>query len=352
MSLRSLAIGGITIAPNLLLAPMSGVTCSCFRRLIKRENNGAVGLLVTEFISIEGMTRRNEQSLRMMRFREEERPLSVQIFGNDIDRMVEAAKMVEDAGADILDINSGCPVPKVVKRGGGCELMRRPEHLAKVLAAVSSAISIPLTLKIRAGWDHEHRNALEIAKVAEENGVVMLAVHGRTRTEGYRGEADWDLIGEIAARLSIPVVGSGDVVDYESAKRRMGYGVAGLMVGRAALANPWVFSEIAAGFAGTPWTPPPPVATAEVIDRYLSMLTQELPEKAIIGRLKQISSQVTRRVRGSQSVRKALCMAKDVDEFRNLLYRWRDELACGSDEWSAALLANADGELSADAMNP
>lgn len=323
---RSFSIGPVKVDPLLILAPMSGVTNSCFRRLIKTLNPGAVGLVVTEFISIEGMTRKNLQSVRMMQFKESERPLSIQIFGYDVDRMVEAAKMVQDSGADIIDINSGCPVPKVVKKGGGCELMRQPEHLQKILTEVRKAVSIPLTLKIRSGWDPKNRNALDVARRAEDAGVDMLAVHGRSRQEMYRGLADWDIVREVAAAIKIPVVGSGDVISPESARKSLASGVKGLMIGRAALFHPWVFSEILSSLDGevSASTPRPANDVARVLALFRDMLLEEMPEKAALGRLKQLSSQVTRRVYGSAEYRKRLCSSKDLQEFSQQLLAFEE----------------------------
>lgn len=326
---RTLHIGAVAVDPALILAPMSGVTNSCFRRLIKELNPGSVGLVVTEFISVEGLTRQNAQSMRMMSFAECERPISVQIFGYDIDRMADAAKMAEDAGADIVDINSGCPVPKVVKKGGGCELMRQPEHLGRILRAVKRAIRVPLTLKIRAGWDEKNLNAPEIARMAQEEGVSMLAVHGRTRVQLYRGEADWQIIERIAEQLSIPVVGSGDIVSVESARLRQNSAVRGLMIGRAALSNPWVFSELQAGLCRGEFVRPGAVATVDILERYLALLLESVPEKSAVGRMKQLASQVTRRVRGSADVRQSLCYCRSANEFREVLQRWREQLELG-----------------------
>ncbi|MCB0358217.1 MAG: tRNA-dihydrouridine synthase family protein, partial [Bdellovibrionales bacterium] len=242
-----------------------------------------------------------------------------QIFGYDILRMVEAARMVEDAGADIVDINCGCPVPKVVKRGGGCELMRQPTHLARILSAVRQAITIPLTLKIRAGWDDNSRNAIEIAKLAEDSGIAMLAIHGRTRRALYRGDADWDLVASVVDAVSIPVVGSGDVVDGESAKERRSSGVAGLMIGRAALENPWVFSQIQAEQAGRILQPPTPLDVVQVLEEYRELLLEELPERAVIGRLKQFASHVTKLIPRSKEWRRALCTSSGLTEFDQVI---------------------------------
>lgn len=324
--IKPISIGKVRLRNNLVLAPMSGVTNTCFRRLMQEINSESIGLLVTEFVSIEGMTRENPRSLQMMKYSEVERPLSIQIFGHDINRMVDAAMMVEDAGADIIDINCGCPVPKVVRRGGGCELMRQPDHLKNILSAVYQKVSIPLTLKIRSGWDESSRNALEVAKMAEGCGISMLAVHGRTRKDLYRGEADWDIIEEVADNLSIPVIGSGDVVDYQSASVRLRGKIAGLMIGRAAISNPWVFSEISTHAEGKFYREPTKLDTIDVIERYRDILFEEFPEKAVIGKLKQIASQATRRIAGSAHIRKALCQSKNVAEYSEILRLWREDM--------------------------
>ncbi len=323
MQLSPLKIGNLSIAPNLVLAPMSGITNSAFRRLIRSENGPHLGLVVTEFISIEGLTRENLKSLKMLHFHPEERPISIQIFGHDIDRMVDAAQMAEQAGADIVDINSGCPVPKVVRRGGGCDLMRQPDHLGRLLAAVREKLRVPLTLKIRAGWDEKSLNAVEIARIAEDSGVQMLAVHGRTRVQLYRGDADWSLIERVAKSVSIPVVGSGDVVDAKFAERCFTHGVSGIMIGRGALQNPWIFSDLAGGGDS-------PTRSASEVPRvllkYLDLLFEEMPEKGAIGRMKQLASQITRGVEGGKPVRKNLVLCRTTDEMREILNRWSEEL--------------------------
>ncbi len=323
-------IDNLAIKSPLILAPMSGVTNCAFRELIALTNPGAVGLFVTEFISIEALTRQNPKCFQMMKYTSTQRPISVQIFGYDLKRMVLAAKMAEDAGADIVDINSGCPAPKVVRKGGGCELMRQPEHMAKLLSGVKKEIKIPLTLKIRAGWDSDSRNALEISKLAEESGVSMLAIHGRTKAEGYRGFADWDIIGNVAEELSIPVVGSGDVTDIESAKKSLESGVKGLMIGRASLSNPWVFREIHQQLNGNDYQVPSYAETIDLMQHYLELLLKEMPEKGAIGKMKQIASQVTRRVPGSKPIRHRLTRSQSLSEFDSHLEAWRSELLGGS----------------------
>jgi len=318
---KPLKVREIETYPPLLLAPMSGVTNSAFRRLIRRKNPGTVGLVVTEFISIEALTRQVKRSLEMMRFAEEERPIAIQIFGYDINRMCEAAKIAEQAGAEIVDINSGCPAPKVVRKGGGCELMRQPEHIGKILEAVSKSISVPLTLKFRSGWDDKCRNAVEVARIAEACGVQMVTVHGRTRVQLYRGLADYEIVNEVVNAVSIPVVGSGDIVDRASAAVRAKSGIAGLMIGRGALENPWVFNDIVHGEVPRKATEIP-----DVMIEYMELLQEELPEKAVIGKMKQFASQVTKTIRGSAEVRRELCRCPDTQGQREILALWRKKL--------------------------
>ena len=250
--------------------------------------------------------------------------------------MIDSAKMIQDAGADIVDINSGCPVPKVVRRGGGCELMRQPDHMAKMLAAVRKAVSIPLTLKIRSGWDENSKNAHEIARIAEDCGVAMLAVHGRTRAALYRGDADWSVVESVARSVKIPVVGSGDVVDLDSAMRlanfnqadaqREATAIAGIMIGRGALANPWVFSELHAALAGRPFERPANREVPVVLRKYSELLLEDMPDRAALGRLKQLVSFITRRVRGSTPARKALCQSQTLAGFLDVLAAWEEQL--------------------------
>jgi tRNA-dihydrouridine synthase B len=338
--LKPLTIGSVHSFPNLVLAPMSGVTNSCFRRLLREENPGAIGLVVTEFISIEGLTRGNIKSHKMMDFKEIERPLSIQIFGHDISRMVDAAKMAEDAGADIVDINSGCPVPKVVKRGGGCELMRQPLHLGAMLSRVASAIKVPLTLKIRSGWDENSVNASEIARIAEESGVQMLAVHGRTRKDLYRGEADWNIVAQVAGERNIPVVGSGDITSGESAAKALQHGVAGVMIGRGAMENPWIFSEIHAFLSGQEVPSRNHSEIVRVLLRYMALLREEVPPTVMLGRMKQLISQSTRGLPEGTALRRTLCSQKDSTVLEHLLEDLHQTLIIGESSEEGIIARN------------
>ena len=197
-------IGSVLVEPPFALAPMAGMTDTAFRRLVKRR--GGCGLVVTEMVSSEGLVRGIDRTLEYAEYTEEERPVSIQIFGGDPERMADAARIVESMGADIVDVNMGCPVPKIAKHNAGCSLMREPEQAQAVVAAMAKAVSIPVTVKMRAGWDEGAINAPEMAKRMEDAGAAAVAVHGRTAAQSYTGSSDWDLIGRVAHSVSIPFV--------------------------------------------------------------------------------------------------------------------------------------------------
>lgn len=241
-------IGSIDLPSPFVVAPMAGMTDTAFRRLVKRQ--GGCGLVVSEMVSSEGLVRGIDRTLEYAEFTEEERPVSIQIFGGDPLKMAEAARIVEGIGADIVDVNMGCPVPKIAKHHAGCSLMREPGHAAGVIAAMAKAVKIPVTVKMRAGWNDAERNAPTLARMVEDAGAAAVAVHGRTAAQSYTGSADWDLVGEIAGRLTIPVLGSGDCVEPEQIVARLNTGVAGVMVGRGVLRNPWILAQAADLAAG------------------------------------------------------------------------------------------------------
>jgi tRNA-dihydrouridine synthase B len=230
---------------------MAGMTDTAFRRLVKRQ--GGCGLVVTEMVSSEGLVRGIDRTLEYAEFTEEERPVSVQIFGGDPEKMAHAAQVVEKIGADVVDVNMGCPVPKVAKHNAGCSLMREPEHAATIIRAMVRAVSIPVTVKMRAGWSDREMNAPDLARRVEAAGAAAIAVHGRTAAQSYSGNADWDLIGRVARAVSIPVFGNGDCVEAEELLERQRHaGVAGVLVGRGVLRNPWIFAQADALSHGRP----------------------------------------------------------------------------------------------------
>ena len=235
-------VGEIQLAPPFALAPMAGMTDTAFRRLVKRR--GGCGLVVTEMVSSEGLVRGIDRTLEYAEYTEEERPVSIQIFGGDPEKMAAAAQIVEGMGADIVDVNMGCPVAKIAKHSAGCSLMREPAHAADVVRAMARAVKIPVTVKMRAGWDATAINAPDLAKRVEDAGAAAVTVHGRTAAQSYTGFSDWDLINQVASGVRIPVFGSGDCVEPQQLIERLrGAAVSGVLVGRGALRNPWIFEQ-------------------------------------------------------------------------------------------------------------
>jgi nifR3 family TIM-barrel protein len=237
--------------PPFGLAPMAGMTDTAFRRLVKRQ--GGCGLVVTEMVSSEGLVRGIDRTLEYAEFTEEERPVSVQVFGGDPDKMARAARLVEDLGADGVDVNMGCPVPKIARHEAGCSLMREPERAGEIVAAMARAVRIPVTVKMRAGWNEREVNAPDLARRLEAAGAAGLTVHGRTAEQSYSGRSDWELIARVAAAVRIPVFGNGDCVEPGDLIHRLqSAGVAGILVGRGVLRNPWIFAQAAALAEGRP----------------------------------------------------------------------------------------------------
>ena len=241
--LHSLAIGGVALNNNIILAPMAGVTDLPFRLLCSEQG---AGMCCMEMISAKAILYKNKNTESLLEIHPQEGIVSLQLFGSDPDILSEMAKQIEERPFDILDINMGCPVPKVVGNGEGSALMRQPKLVEEIITALVKAVHKPVTVKIRKGFDEAHVNAVEIAKIAEASGAAAVAVHGRTREQYYTGEADWDIIAKVKDNVSIPVIGSGDVTDGASAEKMLiTTGCDGIMIGRAARGNPWIFRQIA-----------------------------------------------------------------------------------------------------------
>lgn len=349
MNMRSFRVRDVLIDPPLILSPMAGVTDYVFRRLIKRR--GGVGLVVSEFISVEGLTRSNPKSMRQMRFDEEERPFAIQIFGGRPERMAMAAEMAQEAGADILDVNCGCPAPKVVKNGGGSGLLREPKLLESILKEIRKAITIPLTLKMRIGFNSGSINAVEIARMAEQCGVEHLQVHGRTREQGYKGLADWNVIRQVKEAVSIPVSGNGDIttIDYGLRKWRES-GVDGILIGRGAMQNPWIFRQFQDVLEGREPYVPDVAEKKEVLLEFFSMCREEMPEIVALGKMKQLAGQFTKGLVGGAQFRQTLYHSHSANEILDNIQHYFDTLERRATFGDGVVEADADLEFTSCEM--
>ena len=272
-SIRKLQIGNVTLENNLILAPMAGVTDLPFRVLCKEQG---AGLICMEMVSAKGIYYNNKNTESLLAIDEREHPVSLQLFGSDPEIMSEMAKRIEHRPFDILDINMGCPVPKVVNNGEGSALMKNPELVGQIIGAMSKKCKKPVTLKIRTGFNDSCINAPEIARIAEANGAAAVAVHGRTREQYYSGQADWSVIRQVKKAVQIPVIGNGDITDAISAKSMLEEtGCDAIMIGRAARGNPWIFREISE-YLNTGVIPdgPSPQEITDMILRHTRMLIE------------------------------------------------------------------------------
>jgi len=335
-------IGPINLTPPFALAPMAGMTDTAFRRLVKRK--GGCGLVVSEMVSSEGLVRGIDRTLEYAEYTEEERPVSIQIFGGDPEKMAAAAQVIEGIGADIVDVNMGCPVPKIAKHNAGCSLMREPAHAADVVRAMARAVKIPVTVKMRAGWDAETINAPDLARRMEDAGAAALAVHGRTAAQSYSGVSDWDLIAKVAEGVSIPVFGSGDCIDPQQLVDRLRAGdVAGILVGRGALRNPWIFEQAAALACGRSPRSVTPAERGQFLLDYVDLLLNERIDEAegfrhvapgqeaaasqparghdrwVINKLRALNAWYTKGLDNGSHLRIAINAAESIDHLRDTI---------------------------------
>jgi nifR3 family TIM-barrel protein len=322
-------IRDLTIRPATVLAPMAGVTDTLFRRVIR--GLGGCGLLMTEFTSSEGITRNAKKTLRYLYFQPDEHPITAQLFGASPSVMAEAAKMVEDHGFDAVDINLGCPAKKVVKCGGS-GLLRDLELLADIFRAVRAAVRIPLTIKLRAGWDENSIVAVEVAKMAESIGIEAVAVHPRTRLQGYSGQADWKIIAAVKHSVKIPVIGNGDIQRPEDAARMVQETKCdAVMIGRAAATNPWIFSQMAEFGVGGVYQQP----TDEDRHRLLSRYYREIKladQPDAVGKMKQFACWFTHGIGNGSELRRTVHEARTPVEVLDAVERFFERQASAINE--------------------
>jgi len=328
-------IGSVDLVSPLAIAPMAGMTDTAFRRLVKRH--GGCGLVVTEMVSAEGLVRGIDRTLEYAEYTEEERPISIQIFGGDPGKMAAAAQVVEGMGADIVDVNMGCPVPKIAKHNAGCSLMREPDHAAAVIGAMAKSVTIPVTVKMRAGWNDDERNAPTLARMVRDAGAAAIAVHGRTAAQSYSGMADWDLVAKIAADMDIPVFGSGDCVEPEQIVERLRSGVGGVLVGRGVLRNPWILAQAVDLANGRPVRPVTLEDRGRFLLDYIDLLLHERVDETralthdrwVINKLRALASWYTKGLDNGSHLRTAINTIDSLASLRDTIgaFFFADELA-------------------------
>ena len=323
----SFKIGNVVISNPVVFAPMAGYSNTSFRKIIKRMG---AGLIYAEMVSDKALTYQNEKTMRMLKMSDEERPIAQQIFGSDVNSFVESAKIVEETmHPDIIDINMGCPVPKVaISAQAGSALLKNPEKIYQIVSAVVQAVSVPVTVKIRSGWDEKTINCVEVAKVIEKAGASAITLHARTRSQGYSGVANWDLIRQVKEAVSIPVIGNGDVKSCYDAKRMLDEtGCDAVMIGRGTLGNPWLIKECVQYLESQ--IPPQKVTNAEKINmmkEHFELLKNDKSEKAA---LLEIRSNILFYLKGmpnSKEMKLKICEAKTESEIMQILDSYLLEL--------------------------
>jgi tRNA-dihydrouridine synthase B len=321
-----LQLGPVRVDPPLFLAPMAGVTDRDFRLIVRRI--GGVGVVAMEFISSKAIVHGNQKTRDLMFFSEEERPLAIQIYGSDAATMAEAARVVEELGADVCDINMGCPANKVLKGCAGAALMGDPELARRIVREVRRAVSLPVTVKFRLGLDDGRRNYLELGRICEGEGAAAVAMHARTARQMFDGTADWEHLARLKRELSIPVVGNGDVREPEDALRMLAEtGCDGVMIGRGATRNPWLFRQIAARLSGGRFSEPTLADRRELILAHFRLVAAREPSSYALHKLRKFTGWYTHGLPHGRQLRQTINQLPDVPSFLAAVEAFFDDLA-------------------------
>ncbi len=313
-------IGNVEIDNQVVLAPMAGISNSAYRRIVKEMG---CGLIVAEMVSDKAICYGSKKTIDMLYMTDFERPLSQQIFGSDVESFKKAAQYIqENMKPDIIDINMGCPVPKVaVSAQAGSALLKDPDKIYQIVKSVVETVNVPVTVKIRSGWDSNHINAKEVAKVCEKAGASAIAIHGRTRSQGYSGNADWNIIKQVKESVSIPVIGNGDIKSPIDAKKMLDQtGCDAVMIGRAALGNPWLIKEINYYLqTGKLLEKPTKEEKIKMIKKHLDYLLEIKPEKVALLEMRTHASYYLKGIKGSSSIKQEIFKTKTKEEFINII---------------------------------
>ena len=320
-------IGNVEIKNQVVLAPMAGISNTAYRQIIKEMG---AGLIFAEMVSDKALVYGSEKTFDLLKMSDMERPIAQQIFGSDVDSFVKAAKLVEDKmHPDIIDINMGCPVPKVaIKSQAGSALLKNPDKIKEIVSAVVKAVSVPVTVKIRSGWDANSVNAVEVAKVIEEAGASAITVHGRTRAQGYSGNADWKIIKQVKEMVSIPVIGNGDVTSAEKAKEMLDFtGCDAVMIGRGVLGNPWLIKECVS-YLDSGIIPPKPSAREkiEMLKRHYQLLVDSTSEKQAILEIRTHALWYIKGMPKSAYIKNEICKTKNSEDLFKILNDYLGDL--------------------------
>ena len=322
-------IGNVEIKNQIVLAPMAGISNTAYRQIIKEMG---AGLIFAEMVSDKALVYGSEKTFDLLKMNDMERPIAQQIFGSDVDSFVKAAKLVEDAmHPDIIDINMGCPVPKVaIKSQAGSALLKNPDKIKEIVSAVVNAVSVPVTVKIRSGWDEKSINAVEVAKVIEEAGASAITVHGRTRAQGYSGNADWNIIKQVKEMVNIPVIGNGDVTSAEKAKEMLDFtGCDAVMIGRGVLGNPWLINDCVSYLESESGIIPPKPSAREKIEmlkRHYQLLVDSTSEKQAILEIRTHALWYIKGMPKSAYIKNEICKTKNSEDLFKILDDYLGEL--------------------------